>query len=178
VLELQEISDRLEIQDLTWRYAELIDSGDFERLRDDVFTDDAFIDYTELGGPAGDLESTIAFLAGAMALFNGYQHLTANHRISIDGDRAMGRIMCFNPMGSGRRRPTSRVTSTSAACGTSTSTVAPIGAGGSPGDTRSSATSTTCRPVGTEPAGAGPPVPELGHRRERGTSRLAKLHSL
>ena len=104
MLELQEISDRLEIQDLTWRYAELIDSGDFERLRDDVFTDDAFIDYTELGGPAGDLSRPSPF-SPAMALFNGYQHLTANHRISIDGDRAMGRIMCFNPMGIGPKAP-------------------------------------------------------------------------
>ena len=43
MLSLQEISDRLEIQDLAWRYSEIIDTKDFDKLRDDVFTPDAFI---------------------------------------------------------------------------------------------------------------------------------------
>ena len=45
MLSLQEISDRLEIQDLVWRYSEIIDAKDFDKLREDVFTADAFIDY-------------------------------------------------------------------------------------------------------------------------------------
>lgn len=105
MLSLQEISDRMEIQDLTWRYAELIDSGDFDTLRDDVFTADAHIDYTEMGGPAGDVESTIDFLHKSMGLFSGAQHLSANHRITLDGDRAVGRVMCFNPMPIGPKIP-------------------------------------------------------------------------
>ena len=36
MLSLQEISDRLEIQDLAWRYSEIIDTKDFDKLRDDV----------------------------------------------------------------------------------------------------------------------------------------------
>ena len=50
MLSLQEISDRLEIQDLAWRFSEIIDTKDFDKLRDDVFTPDAFIDYSAFGG--------------------------------------------------------------------------------------------------------------------------------
>lgn len=97
MLSLQEISDRLEIQDLAWRYSEIIDTKDFDKLRDDVFTPDAFIDYSAFGGSKGDLETTIEFLHKAMKAFPNHQHLNANHRIQLDGDRASGRVMCFNP---------------------------------------------------------------------------------
>ncbi len=101
MLTLQEISDRLEIQDLVWRYSEIIDAKDFDALRDDVFTPDAFIDYSAFGGSKGDLESTIAFLHDAMKIFPAHQHLNANIQIKLDGDppapRATGRVMCFNP---------------------------------------------------------------------------------
>ena len=43
MLSLQEISDRLEIQDLVFRYADLIDRRQIQRLRDEVFTADAHI---------------------------------------------------------------------------------------------------------------------------------------
>ena len=97
MLSLQEISDRLEIQDLAWRYSEIIDTKDFDKLRDDVFTADAFIDYSAFGGSKGDLESTIAFLHKAMKIFPNHQHLNANHQIKVDGDRATGKVMCWNP---------------------------------------------------------------------------------
>jgi len=99
MLSQQEISDRLEIQDLCYRYAEIIDSKDFDALRTDVFTDDAHIDYSVFGGSVGGLEETISFLKEAMAgtVFPAHQHLNANIRISLDGDEASGRVMCFNP---------------------------------------------------------------------------------
>jgi hypothetical protein len=97
VLSLQEISDRLEIQDLVWRYSEIIDAKDFDKLRDDVFTPDAFIDYSTFGGSKGDLETTIAFLHKAMKIFPAHQHLNANIQVKLDGDTATGRVMCFNP---------------------------------------------------------------------------------
>ena len=97
MLSLQEISDRLEIEDLVHRYAELIDAKDFDRLREDVFCEDAFIDYSVFGGSKGDLEETIAFLHGAMKIFPNTQHLNANIQIKLDGDRATGRVMCLNP---------------------------------------------------------------------------------
>ena len=101
MLSLQEISDRLEIQDLGWLYSEINDAKEFDRLRDEVFTPDAHIDYSAMGGSKGDLESTIAFLHKAMKIFPAHQHLNSNHRIQFgEGDvpaTATGRVMCFNP---------------------------------------------------------------------------------
>lgn len=101
MLSLQQISDRLEIQDLAWCYSEIIDAKDFDRLRDEIFTPDAFIDYSAFGGSKGDLETTIEFLHKAMKIFPAHQHLNANHQIKLgEGEpapTASGRVMCFNP---------------------------------------------------------------------------------
>jgi len=97
VLSQQEISDRLEIQDLLYRYAQLIDGKRFDALRDEVFHRDAHIDYSAFGGSVGDREETIAFLEKAMTLFPNTQHLNANVQITVDGDSGTGRVMCLNP---------------------------------------------------------------------------------
>ena len=34
----------------------------------------------------------------ALPAFSNTQHLNANIQIRVDGDRATGRVMCFNPM--------------------------------------------------------------------------------
>jgi 3-phenylpropionate/cinnamic acid dioxygenase small subunit len=96
----QELSDRLEIQDLVFHYADLIDSKQFERLRDEVFTPDAHIDYSVFGGSVGGVKETIEFLVAAVTdeLFPNTQHLNANVQVKLDGDEANGRVMCFNPM--------------------------------------------------------------------------------
>ncbi len=96
-LSLQEISDRMEIQDLLYRYAEIIDGKDFDALRTDVFTADAHIDYSVFGGSKGNLEDTIDFLHKAMKIFPATQHLNANLQIKVDGDEGTGRILCLNP---------------------------------------------------------------------------------
>jgi len=100
MLSQQEISDRLEIQDLVFHYADLIDRKRFEQLRESVFTEDAFIDYSVFGGSVGDLETTISFLKDAVTteLFPNSQHLNANVQVTLSGDEASGRVMCFNPM--------------------------------------------------------------------------------
>lgn len=99
MLSQQELSDRFELQDLVFRYAELIDSKQFDALRD-VFTADAHIDYRAFGGSVGSLEETIAFLEAAVTdeLFPDTQHLNANVQLQLAGDAASGRVMCFNPM--------------------------------------------------------------------------------
>jgi hypothetical protein len=96
-LSLQEISDRFEIQDLIVEYCDVIDKCDIDRL-DDIFTADAFIDYSAVGGEKGDLESIKAFLKAALPIFKNTQHLISNFQLKVAGDRATGRIMCFNPM--------------------------------------------------------------------------------
>ena len=96
-LSLQEISDRLEIQDLLVAYSHAIDSHDWDAL-DDVFTPDAIIDYTEMGAPRGTLIETKKFLADVLPGFSSYQHLVASTKLTFDGDVAHGRTICHNPM--------------------------------------------------------------------------------
>lgn len=97
MLSIQEISDRLEIQDLLVAYATAVDSRDIEAL-DEVFVDDAAIDLTAFGGIAGTLTEMKQWLAQTLAQLPASQHLMANADIRVDGDRATGRIMCLNPI--------------------------------------------------------------------------------
>jgi 3-phenylpropionate/cinnamic acid dioxygenase small subunit len=101
MLTLQQVSDRLEIQDLLIDYSHAIDTQDWDAL-DDVFTADAFIDYTAMGGSKGNLEETKAFLRGTMPRFAGYQHMVATSKVTIEGDTGNGRTICHNPMVLGR----------------------------------------------------------------------------
>ena len=79
-LSLQQISDRLEIQDLLVDYSHAIDTRDFNAL-DDVFTADAHVDYSEMGGSAGSLAETKAFLEDAMKNFASFQHMVATSKV-------------------------------------------------------------------------------------------------
>ncbi|MBF6172044.1 nuclear transport factor 2 family protein [Nocardia blacklockiae] len=97
MLSLQEISDRLEIEDLMVRYSHAVDTRRWELL-DEIFTADAVIDYTAMGGPKGGLADTKRFLAETMPNFPAFQHLISNSSITVDGDHATGRTMCHNPM--------------------------------------------------------------------------------
>ena len=96
-MSLEEISDRMEIQDLLVAYSYAIDSSDWAAL-DDVFTPDAFIDYSAMGGSAGTLEETKTFLADAMPNFASFQHMVATSKVEIDGDTAKAKTICHNPM--------------------------------------------------------------------------------
>ncbi|HET6811413.1 MAG TPA: nuclear transport factor 2 family protein [Acidimicrobiales bacterium] len=97
MLSLQEISDRLEIQDLLVRYSHAVDSRDWDAF-ERVFTEDAVIDYTEMGGPRGGVKETRAFLESAMPMFSSFQHMIANTVLELDGDTARARTICHNPM--------------------------------------------------------------------------------
>ena len=97
MLQLQELSDRIEIQDLIVRYAHAIDERNWDAL-DDIFTEDAQIDYTDLGGQKGSLTETKKFLAEALPKFSAFQHLSTTSRIDLDGDTARSKTILFNPM--------------------------------------------------------------------------------
>jgi len=96
-LTIQEISDRIEINDLLIRYCTAVDRRDWDAF-DDIFTQDCLIDYTAMGGSRGGLSETKAFLAKVMPSFVAHQHLIANSQIELMGDTATGRTMCHNPM--------------------------------------------------------------------------------
>ncbi len=105
-MSLQEVSDRFEVQDLLADYAHAIDQKNWDAL-DDIFTEDAFIDYSVMGGAKGSLPEIKKFLAEAMTIFPHTQHLVANMQIRLKGDEGSGRIMCHNPqvmnLGEGKR---------------------------------------------------------------------------
>jgi len=97
MMSLQEISDRLEIQDLLARYSFAIDDGDFDAL-DQVFTPDAQIDYAETGGAKGSYPQIKEWLKIALSRFSKFQHMVATQQITFDGDKAKSRTILFNPM--------------------------------------------------------------------------------
>jgi hypothetical protein len=101
MLDQQEISDRLELIDLMVRYAHAVDTRSWDDF-DDIFTPDAIIDYTAFGGPTGGVGEIKAWLDETLAAFPAFQHLVSNPLLTIDGDSATGRTMCFNPMGVAR----------------------------------------------------------------------------
>lgn len=94
---LEQISDRLEIEDLITEYSDAIDMQQVDRL-DDIFTPDAFIDYSAFNGAVGSYPEVKQFLAEALPVFKNSQHMIANYKITLDGDRATGKIMCLNPI--------------------------------------------------------------------------------
>ena len=97
-LSVEEISDRIQIDDLLIRYTVAIDEKDWELL-DTVYTPDAHVDYTESGGIKGEYPEVRAWLAKALAPFTMTQHLVSNSVVELDGDEARARTMVFNPMG-------------------------------------------------------------------------------
>jgi hypothetical protein len=97
LLDLQEISDRLEIQDLLARYTDAIDRRDWDAL-DRIFTPDARIDYSAVGGAAGNLPEIKEFLDESFKFFASSQHLIGSSVVDISGDEAKARTICHNPM--------------------------------------------------------------------------------
>ncbi len=96
-MDLQTLIDRAEITDLLTRYARAVDRQDWGLFRS-VFTADARIDYTQVGGVAGDVEEVVGFLTPTMAMFEAVQHLISNIEFEIDGDEARVTAMVYNPL--------------------------------------------------------------------------------
>lgn len=91
--------DRLALQQLAIDYANAIDSSDWDRL-DQIFTADAWIDYTAPGGIAGSYPEVKAWLPRALSFFKGYVHFVGNfhYEPGRDGDHATGQVACHNTM--------------------------------------------------------------------------------
>jgi hypothetical protein len=89
--------DRAEIDDLVDRFSRDLDDYTRDRRPFDVawvrsyFTDDASVDYPV--GSATGAENVSALIDGkGMAPFQRTQHVTANHIVDLDGDRARVRF--------------------------------------------------------------------------------------
>ncbi|NUR85331.1 MAG: nuclear transport factor 2 family protein [Nonomuraea sp.] len=86
-MDAQEIADRLEIADLLARYSRAIDSGEWHLL-DEVFTQDAVIDYRSAGGIRAARDEVKSWLAEVLPHWPGRLHLIGAARIDFDGDVA------------------------------------------------------------------------------------------
>ena len=100
-LSLQEMSDRIEIQDLLTRYALAIDTKDWTLL-DTCFVADAHLDYTSTGGKKGPYPEIRKWLADALSRFAVTMHFIGNTSVRVEGDRARARTYLWNPMGFGK----------------------------------------------------------------------------
>jgi len=98
MLSLQEISDRVQIQDLLTRYALAIDTKDWALL-DTCFLPDSTVDYTSTGGRKGPYAEIRKWLMEALAPFAVTMHCLGNTSVELEGDRAHVRTYLWNPMG-------------------------------------------------------------------------------
>ena len=96
-MDIEEISDRMELEKLVTDYATAVDCRNYYEFNN-LFTVDAYIDYTAVGGISGNLQEIIIYLESALEFFPNYQHLISNISLDIKGNDASGRVMCFNPM--------------------------------------------------------------------------------
>ncbi|MUM16737.1 nuclear transport factor 2 family protein [Mycobacterium sp. CBMA271] len=97
---LEEVSDRLQIQQLLVDYATAIDTRQFDDL-DDVFLNEAYIDYTAMGGIEGEYPEVKEWLGKVLPAFPMYSHMLGNISITFDDEArsaAIVRSLCFNPM--------------------------------------------------------------------------------
>jgi len=97
-LTLQEVSDRIQIQDLLTRYTVAIDGKDWNLL-DTCFTPDAHVDYVATGGIKGSYPEVRKWLEMALSVFPVTVHYITNSTVKLSGDTATARTYVFNPMG-------------------------------------------------------------------------------
>lgn len=96
-MDLQQVVDKLEIQELFARYARGVDTHQWDVLRA-VFTDDAVLDYSSAGGPIGSADEVCAWIQAGISQLPWTQHIVTNIEIELDGDAAHARVMFHNPM--------------------------------------------------------------------------------
>ncbi len=85
-LDLQAISDRIEIEELLVRYSRALDFRDFAAL-ETLFTADATFDAGSLGCPTG-AAGIRAMIEGTLTGLDATQHLLGKSLIELKGDEA------------------------------------------------------------------------------------------
>jgi hypothetical protein len=81
-MDLDELSHRLEIQDLLARYCHALDRQDWTAFRK-LFAENAQLDFTAFGGPTGDVEALIAFLQPILAGLASSHHAISTITIEL-----------------------------------------------------------------------------------------------
>ena len=96
-LTLQQIADRIEIQDLLNRWALIVDTRNWDEYAS-CFTDDAVVDFSEIGSSGHNVEEHRAFLEMAAPHFAAMQHLLGNTTfVELGDDTARTRTICLAP---------------------------------------------------------------------------------
>ena len=103
-MDLQELSDRMEIRDLVTAYTRAVDTQDWDAL-DEVFTSDAVLDYSSVGGPVDSLDVVKPWIEQGLRGFERYQHEIGQIAIELPapepaqvGDTARATAYLVNPM--------------------------------------------------------------------------------
>ncbi|EME14387.1 nuclear transport factor 2 family protein [Rhodococcus triatomae] len=91
------LRDRLDIEDLLYRYARAVDTGDWDGYVG-VFTEDAVLDYSSAGYPPGDRHQMAALFGASLSVLTMTQHFVTNVQVELDGDRAEVTAKFVNPM--------------------------------------------------------------------------------
>ena len=91
------MSDDADITRLLYRYARAVDTKDWELYRS-VFTDDAHIDYSSAGIPAGSRDEVADMLSKGFTAIPWSMHYITNIEADVDDDTATVRAMFYNPM--------------------------------------------------------------------------------
>lgn len=96
-LSVEEISDRVEIEDVLTRYCYAIDDRNWDAYRA-LFTHDALLDDRVTGGIESGVEEHIQYLKKALFKVTLSQHAISTVLIDLSVDRAQVRAHCSCPM--------------------------------------------------------------------------------
>lgn len=96
-MDLQLLSDRLEITDLLTRYTVAVDTGNYADLYE-VFTPEAVLDYSSPGGPVGPPSELVPWIEQGLSGFARTMHQLGQLDFHIDGDTASVKAYFYNPM--------------------------------------------------------------------------------
>lgn len=100
-MDLQRLIDRAEIADLLTAYTRAVDQRRYAEAAA-VFTDDAVLDYSAVGGPVTNARDALAWVGEMMAAFDRFQHVLGQLEYAFDGpDRARVTAYFLNPMVAG-----------------------------------------------------------------------------
>ncbi|EHN65867.1 nuclear transport factor 2 family protein [Comamonas testosteroni] len=94
---LQDISDKVEINELLARYCHALDEKDWHSFQA-IFLPDAILDFTALGGPKGSPAELQAFFAPILGSLPSTQHTVSTVKIDLAGNSATARSAAIVPM--------------------------------------------------------------------------------
>lgn len=94
---LQDISDKLEINELLARYCHALDQKNWEAFQA-IFLPDAILDFTAFGGPKGSPGELQEFFTPILSSLASTQHTVSTIKIDLAGDKAAARSAAIVPM--------------------------------------------------------------------------------